>query len=162
MPGKRATEACPCGYKGDTDHHCRCSDKLIERYCGRISGPLLDRIDIRIEVQRPSIGEMQAREALPLPEAAVCSVPQICAARVRQQQRAGCLNARLPVPRMAHDCRLEPAAAALLERSATALALTGRGLHRLLRLGRTIADLAESTEIAAAHLAEAIQLRRGP
>ena len=156
-----AMNPCPCGYHGDTELTCRCSDKLIERYRGRISGPLLDRIDIRIEVQRPSFGEMQSSEARPATDAgAVCSMQQIAAARMRQQQRAGCLNARLPVPRLAHECRLEPPATLLLERSASRLGLTGRGLHRLLRLGRTIADLAESPEIDAAHLAEALQLRR--
>jgi magnesium chelatase family protein len=156
-----AMNPCPCGYLGDADHRCRCTDRAVQRYRSRISGPLLDRIDIRIEVPRADVGELQpnAESRNPAPSL-VCSIRQIAAARDRQRQRAGCVNARLPVLRLREDCHMVPAAAALLERSARALALSGRGLHRLLRLGRTVADLAESEMIEATHLAEAIQLRR--
>jgi magnesium chelatase family protein len=156
-----AMNPCPCGYQGDAGDRCKCSPGAVARYRSRISGPLLDRIDIRVEVARPSMIEMRGLDTPPTgPANAVCSTQQIAAAQLRQQQRAGCLNARLPVRRLAADCALGPAATLLLERSVVPLALTGRGLHRLLRISRTIADLAESEQIAAEHLAEAIQLRR--
>jgi magnesium chelatase family protein len=152
---------CPCGYQGDAGDRCKCNPGAVARYRSRISGPLLDRIDIRVEVARPSMLEMRGLDIPPTdPANAVCSTQQIAAAQLRQQQRAGCLNARLPVRRLATDCALGPAATQLLERSVAPLALTGRGLHRLLRISRTIADLAESGQIEAEHLAEAIQLRR--
>jgi magnesium chelatase family protein len=154
-----AMNPCPCGYLGDDTHECRCSARAVARYRSRISGPLLDRIDIRVEVQRPSIADMRAPAGSTVAGAsAVCSMPQLAAARARQLGRAGCLNARLTALRLDQDCALEPSAAVLLERSIAPLALSGRGLHRLLRIGRTIADLAASEQIAVDHLAEAMQL----
>jgi magnesium chelatase family protein len=153
---------CPCGYLGDDSQPCRCSARSIERYRGRISGPLLDRIDIRIEVPRPTLEELRGTggDSSALEASGAGVQRQIVAARNRQLQRAGCINARLPTRRLAKDCQLDRGAALLLERGKDQLALSGRGLHRLLRLGRTIADLADCEAIAADHLAEAMQLRR--
>jgi magnesium chelatase family protein len=140
---------------------------MIERYRGRISGPLLDRIDIRIEVPRPALAELRGKVMIdapaagdPVDDAGAGLCLRIAMARDRQLQRAGCINARLPTRRLASDCRLAADAEQLLDRGREQLALSGRGLHRLLRLGRTIADLADSQVIAASHLAEAMQLRR--
>jgi magnesium chelatase family protein len=85
---------------------------------------------------------------------------QVCAARRRQLSRAGCLNVRLPPARLATDCAVDHEALTLLQRAGQSLKLTGRGVHRLLRLARTIADLRDADDIATADLAEAIQLRR--
>jgi magnesium chelatase family protein len=85
---------------------------------------------------------------------------QVAAARARQEKRAGCLNARLPVSRLESDCVLDEEAARLIGRVTEQLSVSGRGLHRMLRIARTVADLDESSAIGASHLAEAIQLRR--
>jgi magnesium chelatase family protein len=158
-----AMNPCPCGYLGDEQERCRCTPPAIDRYRARISGPLLDRIDIRVAVMRQATHELMSQ---PTPADSgnelqgMVPKQQVCAARRRQLARAGCLNARLPPARLAGDCRVDPGSRALLERSQQTLRLTGRGLHRLLRLARTIADLGGAADIDASHLAEAIQLRR--
>jgi len=157
-----AMNACPCGYLGDPAQACRCSPSRVERYRQRISGPLLDRIDIRIEVPRLAADEFtssrhaHAHASAEVPDAA----EQVRLAREWRLWRSGCLNARLSAAQLRSCCALPPAAEQLLERSAQRLALSGRGIHRLLSLGRTIADLAGSESIEAPHLAEALQLRR--
>jgi magnesium chelatase family protein len=159
-----AMNPCPCGHHGDPREECRCSARAIDRYRGRISGPLLDRIDLRVEVPRQPIAELVAPfSAATASRADTQSTPtaqQAGAARERQLRRAGCVNARLPIQRFAADCALDPAAQRLLEQGRDALALTGRGLHRVLCVARTIADLADCESIRALHLAEAMQLRR--
>jgi magnesium chelatase family protein len=157
-----AMNPCPCGYLGDAAQACRCSASRIERYRQRISGPLLDRIDIRIEVARLAAGEFtapcraNALASAEVPDAA----EQVRLAREWRLWRSGCLSARLSAAQLRSCCALPPAAEQLLGRSAQRLALSGRGIHRLLSLGRTIADLAGSESIEAPHLAEALQLRR--
>jgi magnesium chelatase family protein len=154
---------CPCGYLGDELERCRCTPPMIDRYRARISGPLLDRIDIRVTVARQTAEElMPAQAAADTVHGLQGEAPrlQVCAARQRQWLRAGCLNARLPPARLASDCVIDLAARALLQRSQQSLKLTGRGLHRLLRLARTIADLESSDTLGCTHVAEAISLRR--
>jgi magnesium chelatase family protein len=158
-----AMDPCPCGYLGDELERCRCTPPAIDRYRARISGPLLDRIDIRVAVTRQSTAEWMSRNASTYVAHDMDSVTprqQLCTARRRQLTRAGCPNARLPPARLATDCAIDAAARALLELSQQALRLTGRGLHRLLRVARTIADLRSGEGISAADLAEAIQLRQ--
>jgi magnesium chelatase family protein len=156
-----AMNPCACGYLGDSMHACRCTPAGIERYRQRISGPLLDRIDIRIAVPRLSAdellpGALEPRAGEPETDPAA----QVQAARARRLQASGALSARLTAPMLRHCCALPPASERLLRRSCQQLGLSGRGVHRLLALGRTIADLAASELIEPAHLAEAIQLRR--
>jgi magnesium chelatase family protein len=157
-----AMNPCPCGHLGDPAQACRCSPSRIERYRQRISGPLLDRIDIRIEIARLAAEELTAgishRAAAPI--AASEPAAQALRARSWRLQRSGCLSARLSVAQLRSCCALPRSAEQLLRRSAQRLALSGRGVHRLLALGRTIADLAGSETIEAAHVAEAVQLRR--
>jgi magnesium chelatase family protein len=158
-----AMNPCPCGYLGDELERCRCTPPMIDRYRARISGPLLDRIDIRVSVARQSADVLMAgNEVADAAHGLQGMEPQrlVCAARQRQLARAGCLNVRLPAARMSRDCSIDPTSRALLERSQRELKLTGRGLHRVLRLARTIADLREAEGIATADLAEAMQLRR--
>jgi len=162
-----AMNPCPCGYHGDTLERCRCTAAGIDRYRARISGPLLDRIDIRVTVARQEAASLLGRNDVTaaLPRAggdAARAAPRsaVCAARQRQQARAGCLNYRLPPARLVADCPLDAESRGLLEHSQRALRLTGRGIHRLLRLARTIADLEESDRIRATHVAEAVGLRR--
>lgn len=151
-----AMNPCPCGYRGDESGACRCSARRVAQYGGRISGPLLDRIDLRVEVPRPALADMQRahHEEISNPVTAVMK------ARVLQQSRRGGLNCDLQVQSLAEHCPLEPAARRLYERSVDQLKLSARGMHRLLRVSRTIADLAGADRIGSEHLAEAIQLRR--
>jgi magnesium chelatase family protein len=156
-----AMNPCACGYLGDSMHACRCTPAGIERYRQRISGPLLDRIDIRIAVPRLAAeellpGAVQRRAGEPETDPAA----QVQAARARRLRTSGALSARLDAALLRHCCALPPASERLLRRSCQQLGLSGRGVHRLLALGRTIADLAASELIEPPHLAEAIQLRR--
>jgi magnesium chelatase family protein len=156
-----AMNPCACGYLGDAVHACRCTPAAIERYRQRISGPLLDRVDIRIEVPR-----LPLEQLLHVATAAAgggCDADpaaQVRAARERRLAASGVVSARLSAPQLRQCCALPAASELLLHRSCRQLGLTGRGVHRLLALGRTIADLAGSERIEPLHLAEAIQLRR--
>ena len=156
-----AMNPCACGYLGDSMHACRCTPAGIERYRQRISGPLLDRIDMRIAVPRLGADELlpgavERRDGEPQTDP--CA--QVQAARARRLQASGALSARLSAALLRQCCALPPATERLLRRSCQQLGLSGRGVHRLLALGRTIADLAASELIEPPHLAEAIQLRR--
>lgn len=151
-----AMNPCPCGYLGDESGSCRCTPRRVAQYRGRLSGPLLDRIDLRVEVPRQLLADMQSRNR----DETADPVGLVAAARELQMKRGGGLNCHIPVQRLADDCLLDAAAQRLYERSVDQLQLSGRGMHRLLRISRTIADLAGSERIAAEHLAEAIQLRR--
>jgi magnesium chelatase family protein len=158
-----AMNPCPCGFASDASGRCRCGDARIERYRARISGPLLDRIDLCIEVPAAAVDDLAVGapvDALARGECSATIGEQVRAARARQQARAGRLNAHLGVRDLARDCVLPPAAARLLGAARTKLRLSMRGVHRLQRVARTIADLAGSEAIAPEHLAEAIQLRR--
>jgi magnesium chelatase family protein len=128
------------------------------RYRGRLSGPLLDRIDLRIEVPAVDAGDLSASGAAGETSARVAA--RVGAARERQRARSGTLNARLAVSELATACRTDTAAERLLWSGRTRLGLSARGFHRVLRVARTIADLAASEAILAPHVAEALQLKR--
>jgi len=154
-----AMNPCPCGFLGDESGHCHCSPRDVERYRGRLSGPLLDRLDLRVLVPRVtgSVCEEPADD-----EASSAALARtVAAARARQLERAGRLNAQLAVRELAVHCALSPACHSLMAASRQRLALSARSQHRILRVARTIADLGECERIAPEHLAEAIQLRRG-
>ena len=162
-----AMNPCPCGYLGDTERVCRCGPRRVQRYRGRISGPLLDRIDLIIDVPRVATEELLPAGPPALPAVADARGAeslreQVRAARARQMQRSGCLNARLEAGQLAGPCGLDAGGRRLLAAGRERLALSGRGTHRVLRVARTIADLEGSEAIAATHVAEALQLRRVP
>jgi len=153
-----AMNPCPCGYLADPAGRCRCTADKVERYRSRISGPLLDRLDMHIEVPRVPL------EALRTPSAQI-EKSAIVAARVRaarglQHQRQGTPNSRLSNRQVEQLCRATPSAITLLERAATVLGLSARGHHRVLKLARTIADLGNQPDIEATHVSEALSLRK--
>jgi magnesium chelatase family protein len=154
-----AMNPCPCGWAGDASGRCRCSADQIARYRGRLSGPLLDRIDLIIEVPRAAAAELRADAPRGEPSAAVRQ--RVAAARALQLRRADAPNARLAPAGIEQHCVLAPADQALLERAADRLMLSARSVSRVLRVARTIADLDDQAAIATSHLAEAIGYRRG-
>jgi magnesium chelatase family protein len=156
-----ATRPCPCGFLGDEKQACRCTPARIHNYRQRISGPLLDRIDIRIHVPRIPADELVPASA---PTAATISdsdpASKVLAARSRREARSGAISARLSVAQLHQCCELPESSQRFLRRSCEQLGLSGRGVHRLMALSRTIADLADCERIEQTHVAEAIQLRR--
>lgn len=155
-----AMNPCPCGYLGDAKHECRCSPSQVQRYRNRISGPLLDRIDIHIEAPALSIAELRTDKPGE-PSAAIRT--RVESARARQRQRfAGsrvAANARMSQAQLKKFCPLDPALGDLLQQAMEQLALSARAYDRILKVARTIADLAGADRIAAPHLLEAIQYR---
>jgi magnesium chelatase family protein len=153
-----AMNPCPCGYLGDPSGRCHCPPGRIERYRGRISGPLLDRIDLRVEVPALEPRELAAIKDEGASTAEVAAA--VREARARQYARANKLNANLAVREINEHCQLDATGAQLLWRSQFQLRMSARGYHRILRVARTIADLGHSETIHATHLAEALQLKR--
>ena len=149
-----AMNPCPCGYCGDPDGDCRCTPEQIQRYRARISGPLLDRIDL--QVQMPRIPWEQLHSAAAEDSATVRQ--RVVAAR-RHQQARGFLNARLPLNRLESVCVLGAPQQLLLHKAATRFRLSPRSIHRIIRMARTIADLDQAARIGARHLQEAIGYR---
>lgn len=153
-----AMNPCPCGWAGDPSGRCHCSAEQIGRYRGRISGPLLDRIDLQIEVPRVQAAEL--RPDAPPGESSAAVRARVARARDLQMLRCGRLNAQLGQAELLAHCRLSDAEQALLEAAVERLQLSARASQRILRVARTVADLAGAERIAAAHLAEAIGYRR--
>jgi magnesium chelatase family protein len=155
-----ACNPCPCGHLGDPRHACRCLSPAIERYRARISGPLLDRIDLHVEVLAPSLGEL--RGGAGEPSASVAQ--RIAAARGRQLARfgAGCpvpFNAAMTREDLRRHCALDAGGQRLLDEAFQALGLSVRAFDRILKVARTLADLEGSPALRHSHLAEAIQYR---
>ena len=152
-----AMNPCPCGYLGHPNGKCRCTPDQVARYRSRISGPLLDRIDIQIEV--PALPEQDlTRAAQGEPSAIIRG--RVEAARRAQLARQGKPNAALSSGEVDTTCRPDPGGMTLLKQAISRLNLSARAYHRILRLGRTIADLAGAETISAAHVGEAVQYRR--
>ena len=152
-----AMNPCPCGYFGDARGRCRCTPDQVLRYRQRLSGPLLDRIDLQIEVPAvPAEVLQQAADGEP----STVIRERVSAARGRQIQRQGKTNSRLAGKEIDAFCQPQPAAAALLRQAISRLDLSARAFHRLLKVARTIADIECSDTIEAQHVAEAIQYRR--
>jgi magnesium chelatase family protein len=155
-----AMNPCPCGYLGDAKRPCKCTPMQIERYMGRISGPLLDRIDLHIEVPGVPFQELSAK-ADGTPSAAMRE--QVHRARAAQRQRFGAdssrLNGRMTSRQLRRHCALDSACQTLLKSAMDELGLSARAHDRILRMARTIADLDGADAIGAAHLTEAIGYR---
>ena len=149
---------CPCGYLGHPTRACRCSSDAVRRYRDRISGPLLDRIDLRIEV--PALAEREIASAA-AGEASAVVADRVADARARQLARQGVANALLEGRAIDERCGPEGAGAALLQNAMTQLGWSARSYHRVLKIARTIADLESADAVDAAHVAEAIAYRRG-
>ena len=155
-----AMNPCPCGYLGDAKHECRCSPTQIQRYRARISGPLLDRIDIHIEAPALSIAELRNEQ----PSEPSDDIRQrVEAARQRQLDRFRgskiTANARMSPPQLKEFCMITPALGDLLQHAMEQLSLSARAYDRILKVARTIADLAGAERIESPHLLEAIQYR---
>jgi magnesium chelatase family protein len=162
-----AMNPCPCGYLGDPCGKCHCTPAQVAAYRARISGPLLDRIDLFVEVPRVPVADIAGRwgaagacATAPPPLTTASAAQAVVRARQRQMSRSGCLNGELPLARLQALARPTPAALELLEQVFERLGLTARSYHRVLRVALTIADLEGSDVIGAAQLAEAVQLRR--
>ena len=152
-----AMNPCPCGYHGDAGGKCRCTPDQVARYRGKLSGPLLDRIDLQVEV--PAL-PAEALQKAANGESSASVRARVTAARERQQARQGKPNARLTSREMDRHCQPGAEAAALLKQAMLRLNLSARAYHRVLRVARSIADLAGADAIAAPHIAEAVQYRR--
>ena len=152
-----AMNPCPCGHLGSALRACRCTPDAVARYQGRISGPLLDRIDVQVEV--PAVAP-DALSATPDGETSAAVAQRVAQARTLALGRQGAMNAALTGDALDLHCALDDASAKFLQAAAARLGWSARGFHRVLRVARTIADLAGSPAIASAHLAEAVQYRR--
>jgi len=152
-----AMNPCPCGWHGDPSGRCRCTPDRVLRYREKLSGPLLDRIDLIVEV--PAVPPA-ALQAAPDGEATMTVRERIARARAMQEERQGKCNAALSVKEIDRHCAPDAAGAALLARAATRLNFSARAFHRIQKVARSIADLAGESHINATHVAEAVQYRR--
>ena len=151
-----AMNPCPCGHLGDAK--CRCTPDQVARYRGKLSGPLLDRIDLMIEVPAVSESELTTRGE---GESSAIVRTRVTVARERQIARQGKPNAQLTPDEIDLHCLPDCAGAALLKQAMARLDLSARAYHRILKVARTIADLTGEEIIRGSHVAEAIQYRRG-
>ncbi len=155
-----AQNPCPCGHLGDTRKNCACTVNQINRYRNRISGPLMDRIDIQIEVPAVEYSELSSSRA---GEPSSNIKERVVAARHRQEKRFKGLpihtNAQMGSKELKKFCKLNHEQQAFMEKVAEKLALSARAFHRIIKIGRTIADLEDCRELKLHHLAEAVQYR---
>lgn len=153
-----AMNPCPCGYHGHPDGRCRCTPDQIARYRGKLSGPLLDRIDLLLEVPTLPVADLQGA---PAGESSTAVRARVARSRAIQQARQGKPNALLAGAEIDQWCQPDENGVKLLRTAIDRLRLSARGYHRILKVARTIADMNEAEIIQAAHVAEAIQSRRG-
>ncbi len=151
---------CPCGYLGDSKRECRCSPVQVQRYRARISGPLLDRIDLHIEAPALSLTELRNEKP---GETSAAMRERVDASRTRQHARFTgtkiTANARMTHAQIRRHCAVDDALGDLLQRAMEQLQLSARAYDRILKVARTIADLAGAERIESPHLLEAIQYR---
>ncbi|MBB71835.1 MAG: ATP-dependent protease [Legionellales bacterium] len=154
-----AMNPCPCGYLGDTTHDCRCTPNQINRYRDRLSGPLLDRVDMHIEIPPLPKGLLIGKTSAPTESSQVVR-ERVAASQQRQYHRQGMLNRQLQGKQLTEICELDPKLQDFLAQAMDKLALSARALHRVMRVARTIADLADATHINQQHLSEALSFRK--
>ncbi|MBV8637859.1 MAG: ATP-binding protein [Candidatus Eremiobacteraeota bacterium] len=151
---------CPCGYRGVRNAECRCDDAAVAKYVGKLSGPLLDRIDLQVQIARVPFDDMVRREGA---ERSQTIRERVVAAREFARERfVGTpikANAEIPPSAMRTYCALDDAAMKLLAVASAKRQFSARALDRIARVARTIADLAGSSTIRAEHVAEAVQYR---
>ena len=150
-----AMNPCPCGYFGDSTRECRCTGGIIQRYLSKISGPLLDRIDLHLEVPAVAYRELRANSTT---TSSAEMRARVVASRAIQQQR-GYYNAHIPHKMLRKLCVLDDAGERTLEMAVKRMGLSARAHDRILKVSRTIADLEGVERIAAKHVAEAVQYR---
>jgi magnesium chelatase family protein len=155
-----AMNPCPCGWLGDASGRCACTPDQVTRYRSRVSGPLLDRIDLTLDVPSLPAAELVASDARqPVPRMSGEVRERVIAARSRQLSRQGKPNARLTAAEVTLHCRTDREGARMLAQAIDRLAFSARGYHRVLKTARTIADLAGLDAIAPRHVAEALSYR---
>ena len=148
-------QGCPCGFYGDTTRQCRCTGAIIQRYLSKISGPLLDRIDLHIEVPAVPYQELRGKDD------GVTSAEiraRVEGAREIQHARGFC-NAQIPVRQLRKLCALDEAGERMLETAVRRMGLSARAHDRILKVARSIADLGSEDRVTAKHLAEAVHYR---
>jgi magnesium chelatase family protein len=153
-----AMNPCPCGYLGHPSGKCHCTPEQVSRYRGRLSGPLLDRIDMHVEV--PALPESDLMN-VPMGESSVAVRTRVKVARERQLARQGKANAALETAAVDMHCSPDAPGSELLKQAISRLNLSARAYHRILKLARTLADLSGQDRVTAVHIAEAVQYRRG-
>ena len=155
-----AMNPCRCGWRGHPSGRCSCTEAAVEKYVSRISGPMLDRMDLHVEVPSVEFEAMRRRET---PESSADVKARVDAARARQDARfagtAVSCNAHMTAAMVGSFCALDPSGERILQAAFQRMGLTARSHDRILRVARTIADLEGEEAISAAHLAEAIQYR---
>jgi len=151
---------CPCGYLGDPTHECSCNQGQIDRYLGKISGPLLNRIDIQLEVSPVKYDDLNDKR---IEETSIEIKKRIIKARKIQEERYSGIgimtNSELSGKSIAKYCKINKESELLLKNAFETLSLSARAYNKILKVARTIADLAESDNIETKHLAETIQYR---
>lgn len=153
-----AMNPCPCGWLGHTSGKCRCTPDQVMRYRGKLSGPLLDRIDLMAEIPAVTEAELSARAE---GESSAAVRDRVIAARDRQLARQGKPNAQLTPAEITAHASPDDHGAQLLKQAMARLSLSARAYHRILKVARSIADLAHAGQVGAPHVAEAIHYRRG-
>ncbi|MBX2810058.1 MAG: YifB family Mg chelatase-like AAA ATPase [Cellvibrionaceae bacterium] len=159
-----AMNPCPCGYLNSRSNSnrrsCSCTAAQIQRYRQKISGPLLDRIDLHVAVNRLPINELSAYKRPPVNNESSATVRQrVLRARLRQLKRQGCVNAQLSIQALTQFCQLEAQEHEFLQNAVEQLDLSARAYHRILKIARTIADLHDHKQISIADIAEAVSLK---
>jgi len=153
-----AMNPCPCGHMGDPNGNCRCTPAQAQRYCARISGPLLDRLDMHVQVPPLEVSDFDDHR-IGNGESSAALAARVATTRSRQLARQGRCNARLTDAQIERCCIMKPVARALLDRTMRHLRFSGRTRQRILKLARTIADLDGKDTIADTHVSEAVMLR---